>query len=132
MWDCCGVVRDQDKLKTGLEKIADLKKVIKDVDVRLDSEGCDDLVLVFDLEASILSAEATLLSALERKESRGSHQRSDFPNSSESEKVNYRIHLDENHQLKISRHKIQPLEKELQNIVAGTNEINNFEGKLIE
>ena len=132
MWDCCGVVRDQDKLKTGLEKIADLKKVIKDVDVRLDSEGCDDLVLVFDLEASILSAEATLLSALERKESRGSHQRSDFPNSSESEKVNYRIHLDENHQLKISRHNIQPLEKELQNIVAGTNEINNFEGKLIE
>ncbi|MEM9155159.1 MAG: FAD-binding protein, partial [Cyanobacteria bacterium P01_F01_bin.33] len=104
MWEHCGVLRDREKLKTGLEKITDLKQTAQDIDVRLDSEGCEDLALVFDLEASIMTAEATLLSALERRESRGAHQRSDLPDTNESEKVNYRIRLDGNYNLEISRH----------------------------
>ncbi|MEL6442251.1 MAG: FAD-dependent oxidoreductase [Cyanobacteria bacterium J06621_8] len=132
MWEHCGVVRDQEKMKAGLAKIADLKQTVKDLDVRLDSEGCEDLMLAFDLEASIMSAEATIISALERQESRGAHQRGDFPETSKAEQVNYRISWSENQQLKISTHKIEPLSQELQGIVEGTSEISSFEGKLIE
>ncbi|MEM9136755.1 MAG: FAD-binding protein [Cyanobacteria bacterium P01_F01_bin.42] len=132
MWEHCGVVRDQEKLKTGLDKLNDLRKAVQDVDVRIDSEGCEDLALVFDLEASILSAEATILSALERRESRGSHQRSDFMDVHDSERVNYRINAEKDLSLKISTHAIEPLSTELQAIVDGTHEIANFEGKLVE
>ncbi|MEM6502277.1 MAG: FAD-dependent oxidoreductase [Cyanobacteria bacterium P01_C01_bin.89] len=132
MWEHCGVVRDQEKLNEGLAKLAALKETTKDLDVRLDSEGCEDLVHAFDLEASIMCAEATILSALERRESRGAHQRSDFPEISPSEKVNYRINLGDDATLAVSRRVIEPLREELQKIVDGTAEINSFEGKLLE
>ena len=132
MWEYCGVVRDEEKLKTGIAKLAELKEITKDIDVRIDSEGCQDLVRAFDLEASIASAQATLIAALERRESRGSHQRTDYPDLADAPKVNYHISMDDNHELKISTYEIPPLEKELQSIVDGTNEIVNFDGKLLE
>ncbi len=48
-------------------------------DVRPSSEGYQDLGVALDLRGSIIAAEATLRSALERRESRGAHQRSDHP-----------------------------------------------------
>ncbi|MEM6822801.1 MAG: FAD-dependent oxidoreductase [Verrucomicrobiota bacterium] len=132
MWESCGVVRDEERVKLGLEKIAELKETVKDLDVRPDSEGYEDLMLAFDLDGSIMSAEATLLSALERRESRGAHQRSDFPETKDSEAVNYHIRLAGDNQLTISRHEIASLKQELQEIVGETQEISNFEGKLIE
>ena len=132
MWEYCGVVRDEEKLKTGIAKLAELKEITKDIDVRIDSEGCQDLVRAFDLEASIASAQATLIAALERRESRGSHQRTDYPDLADAPKVNYHISMDDNQELKISTYEIPPLEEELQSIVDGTNEIVNFDGKLLE
>ena len=79
MWEYCGVVRTGKKLEEGLQKIQHLKESAKSLDVRPDSEGYEDLMLAFDLEGSIMSAEATVLGAQARKESRGSHQRGDYP-----------------------------------------------------
>jgi succinate dehydrogenase / fumarate reductase, flavoprotein subunit len=49
------------------------------VDVRPTSEGYADLAHALDLRASLVTAEATLLGARARTESRGAHARRDFP-----------------------------------------------------
>ena len=132
MWEYGGVVKNESKLQTGLSKIKELKDASKNLDVRPDSEGFQDLMLAFDLEASLVSSEATLLSALNREESRGAHQRDDFKDISENENVNIRIELEENNELKLSKHYIPKLSKELQNLINKTKNIEDFEGMLLE
>ncbi|MEM9882795.1 MAG: FAD-dependent oxidoreductase [Planctomycetota bacterium] len=132
MWEHCGVVRDGDRLAAGLQKIDELRQTLTDLDVRPDSEGYEDLMLAFDLEGSIVSAEATILPAQARQESRGAHQRTDFPETLDSELVNYRVKSDPGLTLTVERDTIPPLSEELEAIVASTTGIENFEGKLIE
>jgi len=131
MWEHCGVVRAEDRLNIGINKIDNLKSLLPTVDVRPDSEGFEDLMIAFDLEASIMSAESTILSALERKESRGAHQRSDFENLEESQNINYLLKLD-NDNLKVERRSLELLSDELKNAINDTKDIKNFSGKLIE
>ncbi len=132
MWEYGGVVKSGEKLKKGLEEIKNLKNASKDLDVRPDSEGYQDLMLAFDLEASIISSEATLLSALNREESRGAHQREDFKDLEKDQALNIRIELEEDSKIKLSKNKTPPLRKELKNIINKTKEIKNFEGMLLE
>ena len=132
MWEYCGVVRNEQKLDMGLKKIAGLKDSIKSLDVRPDSEGYEDLMLAFDLEGAIMSAEATMLGAKARKESRGSHQRSDYQNTDPKFSLNYVIDLSEEGQLKIDGQKLQPMSDELRSLIDSTDEINDFEGMLLE
>jgi succinate dehydrogenase / fumarate reductase flavoprotein subunit len=132
MWDYCGVVRTDEKLKKGLDKVATLKESVKKLDVRPDSEGFEDLMLAFDLEAAIMSAEATMLGAKARKESRGAHQRSDYEESRNDQKLNYIIKLQDNGDLKISTESLSPLSKELEAIINSTKDIEDFEGMLLE
>jgi len=131
MWEHCGVVRSEDRLNTGINKINNLKSLLPTLDVRPDSEGFVDLMIAFDLEASIMSAESTILSAFERKESRGAHQRSDFENLEESQNVNYLTKLD-NDNLKIENAPTEILSDELKKVINDTKDIKNFSGKLIE
>lgn len=132
MWEHCGVVRNEEKLKEGLEKITKLKEKIKDLDVRPDSEGYEDLMLAFDLEGSIMSAEATILGAIERRESRGAHQRSDFKEINEEFDANFIIRLSSNNCLEISKGFLHPFSDELKKAIKETREITNFKGLLIE
>ena len=132
MWTTCGVVRTEKKMIDGLHQIEELKERSRKLDVRPDSEGYEDLMLAFDFEASIISAEATLLSANKREESRGAHQRSDFPKLSKSDLVNYRVSLDTDERLNLKKNKIKALNSDLKNIVNNTSEIGDFTGRLIE
>ena len=132
MWEYGGVVKSGEKLKKGLDEIKNLKNASKDLDVRPDSEGYQDLMLAFDLEASITSSEATLLSALNREESRGAHQREDFKDLDKDQALNIRIELEEDNKIKFSKDKTPPLRKELKNLINKTEEIKNFEGMLLE
>ena len=116
----------------GLHQIKELKERSLELDVRPDSEGYEDLMLAFDLDASIISAEATLISANKREESRGAHQRSDFPELSKSDLLNYRVSLDTDEKLSLKKNKIKALNSDLQNIVTSTTEIGDFTGRLIE
>jgi len=131
MWEYCGVVRDEAKLKEGLKKIKNIKEIIPQIDVRPDSEGYEDLVLVLDLEASLLSAEATIISALDRKESRGAHQRTDFVDIDDNLKSNYRVSLNDNNELQSEEHIIEEIPDNLQKIIDKTLDIN-LEGRLLE
>jgi succinate dehydrogenase / fumarate reductase flavoprotein subunit len=47
--------------------------------VRPDIAGYDDLAHALDLQGSLLAARATLECGLERRETRGAHNRVDFP-----------------------------------------------------
>ncbi len=133
MWEHCGVVKDKNLLESGLAKVSEIKSMIKDIDVRIDYLNCDDLIQVFDLESSVISAEATILSALHRKESRGSHQRSDFPELNTNEKCNYHIKLKEtSFDCKISRKNITPLRADLKKIITNTTKVTDFKDKLLE
>jgi succinate dehydrogenase / fumarate reductase flavoprotein subunit len=79
MWEHCGVVRDEARMRDGLAKLADLAKAAETVDIRPGQGGWVELEHVLDLRAGLRTAEATLRCALERRESRGAHNRSDFP-----------------------------------------------------
>ena len=132
MWEYGGVVKSKEKLEKGLSEIEGLKESTKNLDVRPDSEGYQDLMLAFDLEASIASSEATLKSALNREESRGAHQRDDFKDLSEKGNVNIRVELDDNKEIRLSIDKVPQLEKKLKSLINKTADIENFEGMLLE
>jgi succinate dehydrogenase / fumarate reductase flavoprotein subunit len=79
MWEHCGVVRNEAGLREGLRKLGEVTQAAQTVDIRPGEEGWFELEHVLDLRAGLRTAEATLLGALERRESRGAHNRSDFP-----------------------------------------------------
>ncbi|KZE17195.1 MULTISPECIES: FAD-binding protein [Brevibacterium] len=79
MTEHAGVVRDEAGLLAGLEKLAAIEARMADVGIHPDIAGYSDLAHAFDLRSSVLAARATLESALERRETRGCHNRSDYP-----------------------------------------------------
>ena len=83
-----GVVRDEDGLLAGLAELAEVEERMRHLGVHPDIAGFQDLAHAFDLKASALAARATLEAALERRESRGCHNRSDYPDLDESLQVN--------------------------------------------
>ena len=113
MWQHCGVVRSGEQLWLGLEKLLKIKARAKNVDVRPSSEGFHDLALAKDLQSALISAEATVRSALVRTESRGAHQRTDYPETNPGLLVNFRIHLDPDGEQVITEHPVKPVPFEL-------------------
>jgi succinate dehydrogenase / fumarate reductase flavoprotein subunit len=74
-----GVVRDETGIRAGLAELDAIEARIARVGVHPDLAGYHDLAHAFDLKAAALAARATLEAALERRETRGCHNRSDFP-----------------------------------------------------
>ena len=79
MTEHAGVVRDEQGLLSGLKKLDEVEARMANVGIHPDIAGFQDLAHAFDLKSSALSARATLEAALERRETRGCHNRSDFP-----------------------------------------------------
>jgi succinate dehydrogenase / fumarate reductase, flavoprotein subunit len=131
MWETCGVVRDQAGLRRGLERIAELGELAREVDVRPTSEGFADLAHALDLRASLVSAEATLLGALARQESRGAHQRRDFPQVAADLGVNFTSRIDADGRLTIAPHPVPPVPSELQSWVDIAQDLSVV-GRLLE
>jgi succinate dehydrogenase / fumarate reductase, flavoprotein subunit len=113
MWEHCGVVRDQAGLQHGLDRVAELREAAGQVDVRPSSEGYADLAHALDLRGSLLAAEATLLGAMARRESRGAHQRRDHPELSPELQVNFQTRLDGTGRLAITAQPVPPVPPEL-------------------
>ena len=113
MWETCGVVRDQAGLRRGLERVAELRELAREVDVRPTAEGYADLAHALDLRASLAAAEATLLGALARNESRGAHQRRDYPELDPELQVNLQSRLDGDRHMTIAAQPVPPVPSEL-------------------
>ena len=88
MTEHAGVVRDEAGLLAGLEKLAGIEARMADVGIHPDIAGFADLSHAFDLRSSVLAARATLECALERRETRGCHNRSDYPDQDPNLQVN--------------------------------------------
>jgi succinate dehydrogenase / fumarate reductase flavoprotein subunit len=93
LWEHCGVVRDESSLRRGLSRLEAVASAMADIDVRPSEEGWTDLAQLLDLRAGVVLAEATVRGAMERRETRGCHNRSDFPELDPSLRVNLRTSL---------------------------------------
>ena len=87
--------------------------------------------MALDLLGSLDSAEATLRCALERKESRGSHQRSDYPETSDAQRVNYVVSLADDGKQRIESHPVPPVPEKLQGHFMEYSE-PSVDGRLLE
>ena len=74
-----GVVRDEDGLRAGLAELDAIEERMTRIGIHPDIAGFQDLAHAFDLRSSALAARATVEAALERRETRGCHNRSDYP-----------------------------------------------------
>ncbi|BDD76483.1 FAD-binding protein [Streptomyces anthocyanicus] len=88
MTEHAGVVRDEEGLRAGLAELDTVEKRMRNVGVHPDIAGFQDLAHAFDLKSAALAARATLEAALERRETRGCHNRSDFPDMDPAFRVN--------------------------------------------
>ena len=78
MEDGCGIYRSEDTLKSTCDKIVEIRDRFKNVMLEDKSSVFNtDLFQVLELGAMIECAQTVAVSALERKESRGAHQRLD-------------------------------------------------------
>jgi succinate dehydrogenase flavoprotein subunit len=88
MSECGGVVRSEDGLREGLARLDEVAARARAMEVRPDIAGYDDLAHAFDLHGSLLAARATLECALARRETRGAHNRADYPDQDPGLQVN--------------------------------------------
>ena len=131
MWENCGVIKDRVKLEKGLKELKNIKAKSRKINLNLGIGNFQDLFNAFDLLASIYAAEASLLSSLKRKESRGAHQRNDFKNIDYYENKNYTVELS-NDELRINSIKTQKLSDSIIKIIENTKHIIRFENRLLE
>ncbi|HEX8860964.1 MAG TPA: FAD-dependent oxidoreductase [Actinomycetes bacterium] len=131
MWESCGVVRDDAGLRRGLARVVELRELAREVDVRPSSEGYADLAHALDLRASLVAAEATLLGAVARRESRGAHQRRDFPALSADLLVNFQTRLDADGRLTVDARPVPPVPAQLKAWV-DASEAPSVAGRLLE
>jgi succinate dehydrogenase / fumarate reductase flavoprotein subunit len=88
MTEHAGVVRDENGLTAGLREVAEIDERTGNIAVHPDIAGYHDLAHAFDLRSMILAARATLEAALERRETRGCYNRSDYPDIDQSQQAN--------------------------------------------
>ncbi len=133
MWKYCGVIKNKNLLMRGIEEIKILKNKAKDVQVRISKKNCEDLVFMYDLQSSLISAEATIVSSLERNESRGAHQRSDFLETKSSCEYNYCVrYVDLNQKIQVSKLPLKKLNNELRILVENAIKEEDISNKLLE
>jgi len=124
MTEHAGVVRDEQGLRAGLAELDAIEARMADVGIHPDIAGFQDLAHAFDLKASAIAARATLEAALERRETRGCHNRSDFPETDPTLQVN----LVWSPATGVSREPIAPIPAEISELM---REVDST-GKLVE
>ncbi|HWD59060.1 MAG TPA: FAD-binding protein [Stellaceae bacterium] len=81
MWDAVGPLRDAAGLARALARLGEMRGMLPHVAIVPGRESNASLADWFELRASLSAAEAVTRAALARRESRGAHQRGDFPAS---------------------------------------------------
>lgn len=131
MWEHCGVVRDEGRLVSGLEKLAALAERVERLNVQPNhDDGFRALALAMDLRAALATSEATMRAALLRRESRGAHQRYDHPELDEALTVNILVSLNSSGQQAVTTKSVEPVSAELHAYLADAQ--ITLEGRLLE
>ncbi|MGO2683920.1 MAG: L-aspartate oxidase [Microbacterium sp.] len=124
MTEHAGVIRSEDGLRAGLAELDLIEGRMDDIGIHPDIAGFQDLAHAFDLKGSAIAARATLEAALERRETRGAHNRSDFPDEDPTLQVN----LVWSPSAGVTREEIPPVPAEIRALI---REVSS-EGKLVE
>jgi succinate dehydrogenase / fumarate reductase flavoprotein subunit len=124
MTEHAGVVRDEQGLTSCLAELDEIDERVGNLGVHPDIAGFQDLAHAFDLKASLLSARATVEAARERRESRGCHNRSDYPETD----PDLRVNLVWSPTTGVTREAIPPVSEEIADRIQDVSS----EGKLVE
>jgi succinate dehydrogenase/fumarate reductase flavoprotein subunit len=79
MWEQAGPFRTEEKLSAALARLEEMQRDLPRVRLGAERRFSLDLHDAFELRAMLTTAESVVRSALARRESRGAHQREDFP-----------------------------------------------------
>lgn len=131
MWQHGGVVRNDEGLAQGLARLAEIRAAAERLDVRPTSEGFGDLMHALDLRGSLVVAEATLLAARARRETRGAHNRADYPDLDPAFQVNFEVRLAPDGGLQLSSRPVPPVPADLAPWVAAQEDLA-LAGRLLE
>src|SRR5919106_1727038 len=92
MEDSAGIYRSGDSLSKGVDQLADLQQRLGQVQLSDESRVFNtELVAALELANMLDIAETTLESALQREESRGAHQRTDFTTRDDRRFLNHAL-----------------------------------------
>ena len=88
MWRDVGLLRTENKLAKALTLVQDMRRDIGDHPGASDHRFAISMQDWFDMRNSLITAEAIIAGAQTRKESRGAHQRDDFPRTDPEQTYN--------------------------------------------
>ena len=92
MEDSAGIFRSGDSLSKGVDQLADLQQRLEHVQLSGQTRVFNtELVAALELESMLDIAETMLQSALQREESRGAHQRTDFTTRNDERFLNHAL-----------------------------------------
>ncbi len=93
MWEKVGVLRTAEKLEAALARIRGMALALEGISPAPHAEFNLTLQDWYDLRSALLTAESVALAAIHRTESRGAHQREDYPETDDAQTKNQRIRL---------------------------------------
>ena len=94
MWNKVGIYRNQADLEIALAKIRAMRRTeLENLAVPDQTVHNASLVEWFELRNGLMAMESLTIAALNRRESRGAHQRDDFPKTLEAYQLSQRISL---------------------------------------
>jgi succinate dehydrogenase / fumarate reductase, flavoprotein subunit len=94
MWDDVGPLRCAAGLERALTRLGGMRAALRQVDITPGRACNASLADWFELRASLAAAEAVTRAALARRESRGAHQREDYPDSRPEFAMSQRVAFD--------------------------------------
>ncbi|MDO5809981.1 MAG: fumarate reductase (CoM/CoB) subunit TfrA [Methanobrevibacter sp.] len=83
MWEKVAIVRDEKTLNEALKELLDMQKDLEDLDVSDKTQYNTDLVTALEVINMVDICILSVKSAILRRESRGAHYRSDFPETND-------------------------------------------------
>ncbi|HEX4205123.1 MAG TPA: FAD-binding protein [Ktedonobacteraceae bacterium] len=92
MWDYVGLIRDEEKLQHARRVVKELRQEA----LHLSADSVHELQSCLEIQDMLKTAEAIIVAAIERKESRGGHYRADYPTMDPAWEQNIYIHADNN------------------------------------
>lgn len=95
MWQDVGIIRDAEKLQRAQREITALKQEANS----LYAQNIQELQSCLEIRDMLKVAEVITLAALERKESRGAHYRSDYPQMDPAWEKNIRVYREKDEKL---------------------------------
>lgn len=116
MWNYVGIVREGKKLEVGLKEIVKLRKSFKNIKANKGIKDNYELKVALETAKMFDLCEAIIRSAIVRKESRGAHYRTDYPDTKEKWRVNI-ISNNIKGKIKINTRKVPKISPQLSKLI---------------